>query len=46
MVNISAETFAKHYIHTIKHLRKSKELKNWVRIKDIGRKLYVKNISD
>ena len=44
MVNINAEIFAKNCIHTIKQLRKSKEQILWIRIKDIGRKLDVKNI--
>ena len=46
MVNISAETFAKNCIHTIKQLRKGKEPVLWIRIKDIGEKLDVQNIGD
>ena len=46
MVNISAETFAKYSIHTIKQLRKGKESVLQLRIKDIGRELDVKNIFD
>ena len=46
MVEISAQTFAKNCIHTIKKLRKSKEPVLWIRIKDIGKKLDVKNIRD
>ena len=46
MVNISAETFNKNCIYTIKQLKKSKESILWIRIKDIGRELDVKNICD
>ena len=46
MVDISAKTFAKDCIHTITQLRKSKEAFLWITIKDIGRKLDVKNIFD
>ena len=46
MVNISAETFAKNCIHTIKQLRKGKEPVLWIRIKDMGEKLDVKSIGD
>ena len=46
MVKISAETFAENCIHTITQLRKGKEPILWIRIKDIGRKLDVKNIFD
>ena len=46
MVKISAETFAKNCIPTIKQLRKGKEPVLWIRIKDIGKKLDVKNIGD
>ena len=46
MVDISAETFAKNCIHTIKQLKKGKEPVLWIRIKVIGEKLDVKNISD
>ena len=46
MVEISAETFAKNCIHTTKQLKKGKEPVLWIRIKDIGEKLDVKNIGD
>ena len=46
MVSISAETFGKNCIHSIKQLRKGKESVLWIRIKDIGEKLDVKNIGD
>ena len=46
MVDISAENFAKICIYTITQLKKGKEPILWIRIKDIGRKLGVKNISD
>ena len=46
MVNISAETFAKKCIHTIKQQRKGKEPVLWIRIKDIGEKLNVKKVDD
>ena len=46
MVDVSAETFAKNYIHTIKQLKKDKEPVLWIRIKDIGEKLDVKSIGD
>ena len=46
MVDISSETFAKNCIHTIKQLKKGKEPILWIRIKDIGEKLDVKNILD
>ena len=46
MVDISAETFAKNCIHTMKQLRKGKESVLWLRIKDIEEKLDVKNIFD
>ena len=46
MVNVSAETFAKNCIHTIKQLRKGKERVLWIRIKDIGEKLDVKDTGD
>ena len=45
-VNISAETFDKSCIHAIKQLRKGKEPILWIRIKDMGRKIDVKNIFD
>ena len=38
MINISAETFAKSCIYTIKQLKKDKEPALWIRIKDIGTK--------
>ena len=46
MVDISAKIFAKNCIHTITQVRKSKKLVLWIRIKDIGEKLGVKNIFD
>ena len=46
MVTISAETFAKNYIHKISQLKRDKESFLWLRIKDIGGKLDVKNIFD
>ena len=46
MVNISDEIFAKNCIHTMEQLRKGKDPILWRRIKDIGRKLDVKNIFD
>ena len=46
MTEISAETFAKSCIHTIKQLRKGKKLALWIRVKDIGEKLVVENIYD
>ena len=46
MVEINAETFAENCIHTKTQLRKCKEPILWIRIKDIGRKLDVKNIFD
>ena len=46
MVDISAETFSKNCIHTITQLKNGKEPALWIRIKDIGRKLDVKNIFD
>ena len=46
MVKISAETFAKNCIPTIKQLKKGKEPVLWIRIKDIREKLDVKNIGD
>ena len=46
MVDISAETFAKNGIHTISQLKRGKESFLWLRIKDIGRELDVKNIFD
>ena len=44
MVDLSAETFAKNCIHTIKQLKKGKEPVLRIRIKDIGEKLDFKNI--
>ena len=35
MVDISAETFAKNYTHTISQLKRGKESILWLRIKDI-----------
>ena len=46
MVDISAETFAENCIHTIKQLKKGKEPVLLIRIKDIEKKLDVKNIFD
>ena len=46
MVDISAETFAKNCIQTIKQLKKGKEPNLWIRIKDIVEKVDVKNIFD
>ena len=46
MVYISTKVFAKNCIHTISQLKRSKELILWLRIKDIGRELVVKNIFD
>ena len=46
MVDISVEKFAKNCIHIITQVRKSKKLALWIRIKDIGEKLDVKNIFD
>ena len=46
MVNISPEIFVKNCIRAIKQLRKGKKPSLWIRIKDIGKKLDVKNIFD
>ena len=46
MVTISAETFAKNCIHKISQLKRVKESFLWLRIKDIGRIVDVKNIFD
>ena len=46
MVAISAETFAENCTHTITQLKKGKEPVLWMRTKDKGRKLDVKNIFD
>ena len=46
MVDISAETFAKNCIHTISQIKKGKESFLWLRIKETGRELDVKNIFD
>ena len=46
MVEISAETFAENCIHTTTQLRKGKKLALWIRIKDIGRELDIKNVFD
>ena len=37
MLNISVETFAKNFIHTISQLKRVGESILWLRIKDIGR---------
>ena len=44
MIDISAETFAKNCIYTISQLKRGKKSILWLRIKDIGRELDVKNI--
>ena len=46
MVQITKETFPKNCIHAITQVRKSKKLVFWIRIKDIGKRLNVKNIFD
>ena len=46
MVEISAETFAKKCIHVISQLKRGTESILWLRIKDIGGELDVKNIFD
>ena len=46
MVDISAETFPKNCIHTLSQLKRGRESILWLKIKDIGRKLDVKNIFD
>ena len=46
MVHISAKTFAENCIFTITQLKKGKEPVLWIRIKDIGETLDVKNIFD
>ena len=46
LVDTSSETFAKNSIHTISQLKRGKESILWLRIKDIGRELHVKNIFD
>ena len=46
MVDISAETFAKNSVYTIKQSKKNKEPILWIRIKDIGKGLDIKNIFD
>ena len=46
MVDISAVTFAENCIHTIKQLKKGKEPVLWIKLKDIGEKLDVKNVFD
>ena len=46
MVDISAEAFPNNCIHTITQVRKSKKFVLWVRVKDTGEKLDVKNIFD
>ena len=45
MVFINAETFGKNDIYTIKKKKGNKSVL-WIRIKDIGKKLGVKNIAD
>ena len=44
MVVISPETFAKNGVYAIRQSKKNKEPTLWIRIKDIGKKLDVKNI--
>ena len=44
MVDISTETFAKNCIHTREKQKKGKEPVLWIAIKDLGEKLYIKNI--
>ena len=44
MVVISPETFAKNGVYAIRQSKKNKEPILWIRIKDIGKKLDVKNI--
>ena len=46
MVHVSAKTFAENCIFTIIQLKKGKEPVLWIRIKDIGETLDVKNIFD
>ena len=46
MVEISAEIYAENCIHKITQLKKSKQPDLWIKTKDIGRKLDVKNIFD
>ena len=46
MFKVSAGKFAENCIHTITQLRKVMEPILWERIKNIGRKLNVKNIFD
>ena len=46
MVEITKETFSKNCIHTITQVRKRKILAIWIRIKDVGEILDVKNIFD
>ena len=46
MVDISSETFGENCILTIKQVKKGKEAVLWIKIKDIGEKLDVKNIFD
>ena len=46
MVDISAEIFAKNCIHAISQLKRCRASTLWLRIKNIGRELDVKNIFD
>ena len=46
MVNIRAEIFDENCIHTIIQLREGKKFALWLRIKDIGEKLNIKDIFD
>ena len=46
MVFISAEVFAENGIYTIIQHKKDNNTVLWIRIKDIGKKLGVKNIAD
>ena len=46
MVEVSAKTFAKNCIHTIIQLKSKKKTVLWIRVKDIRKKLDIKNIFD
>ena len=46
MPDINTETFAKNCIHTTSQLKRGKESILWLRIRNIGRELDVKNIFD
>ena len=46
MAFISTEVFAKNCIHAIEQLKKGRESVLWIRIKDLGEKLDIKNIFD